>query len=957
MTDIRESISRSAKTALVDSSTASDDKLMPLMIFNNPSAGHAVLTSIEDEFSDCISFSISVAFISLGGISSILDDLSLMRKRGIQGRILTTDFLTFNDPKALRWLLKYDNLQVRILEGDLHTKGYIFHKNDHSTIIIGSSNLTDSALKSNMEWNIRLSSTEQGDIVSEVSDEFERMWNDAIPLTDNWISDYQKRYDESKKALVRANERIRPVIKPTAMQEKALEKIEQIRSKGGRKALIVSATGTGKTYISAFDVKSFLSRSHKFGKVLFMVHNGKILQDAMESYKNVLGEDSLTYGIYKGSKREKDADCLFASVQTLVRHLNDFDVDEFDYIVCDEAHHIVTKSQMSIITHFNPRFMLGMTATPERPYEGSDNVFEVFDFNVPFEVRLSDALEEKLVCPFHYFGIADIQVNGKERELRDFHYLGMDERVQKIVQAVNSHPISGDRIRGLIFCSGINEAKVLEQKLSGYYRVKALTGETSEDDRNEAFDRLQEDDGDLDFIIAVDILNEGVDLPRVNEIVMLRPTQSSIIFIQQLGRGLRKRDDKEFVTVLDFIGNYDGNYNIPIALFGDDTRNKENLRRKLLLGSRIIPGASTVSFDEISKERIFRSINSKRMSWIVELKDLYRIASMRFRNEPVLCELYEEKGLDPRSIIEKSGSLNAFWEKIKSERYCPFSSVEEELLQQASILFVNGLRPHECVIVREAIAEGKVSSDDISEVLLNDYGIRVDNKHIIGAAKIATKDMGFVSESLCEIQEGQIVITEKLKECLNNDEFRELFMDALDCGLKIFESEYKDSFDPNFDLSSYKLYSRADFCRLISKSKGNSSTIYGYKIMDNYCPIFVTLKKIQGQNQMYSDHFIDRSTFFWESRYPRNVNSKELKPIIQSNTNELKILLFVQKDGSDGTDFYYCGRVRTIDGTAANSKTLDKNEKERDVVSIQFKLDDPVPEDIYSYLNAALPNQ
>ena len=712
-----------------------------------------------------------------------------------------------------------------------------------------------------------------------------------------------------------------------------------------RRALLISATGTGKTYISAFDVKDANPR-----KMLFMVHRGKILNDAMDSYKNVLGECNRTYGKYKGSTKDKDVDCLFASVNTLTKHLDDFKPDEFDYIVCDEAHHIVTQGQRRIIDYFKPKFMLGMTATPERTGEGNENVYRVFNYNIPYEIRLSKALEEKLVCPFHYFGIAELAVGGENKELSDFSKLSIQERVKKIASEIDKHPYSGDRIRGLIFCSSVNEAEELERALAPYYKTKALTGNYSDEDREKYFTDLQKDERVLDFIISVDILNEGIDLPRVNMIVMLRPTQSAIIFIQQLGRGLRKRDDKEFVTVLDFIGNYDNNYNIPIALFGDNTRSKENLRRHMILGNKTIPGASTVSFDEISKERIFNSINTGRMNRLKEMKDAYMTCTNKIGHEPTLSELYIEESLDPRSIIFNYNSLNEFRGRIKAESYVEMDEKTSLLLSQISKITSDGLRPHELFILKSLIEKGSTNVDEIINAIKNKYGTTLTADSILKSTLVLSESLNFVSTTLCFNNGKDITISKEFSEIINDPDVHDYINDAIKCGTLIFDSEYnQDADEDGFVL--YKLYSRFAFCRLMNITKNNVGVINGYKIMGNLCPLFVTYRKVEGVNQMYSDHFIDNKRFFWESRYPRSLDSNELKPILNSNKNGLKIHLFVQKDGGEGADYYYCGRVRLIEGSEKNSQTIDPKGNKQPVVSMEFMLDNPVADDIYYYLS------
>lgn len=293
----------------------------------------------------------------------------------------------------------------------------------------------------------------------------------------------------------------------------------------------------------------------------------------------------------------------------MLETLRQFMPDYFDYIIIDETHKAGAESYRKIINYFQPKFMLGMTASPERT-DGYD-IFQLFDYNIAYEIRLQHAMEEDLLCPFHYFGVTELKIDGEIiGDSTEFRYLVSSERVNNIIEKAEFYGHSGDRVRGLIFCSTNKEAEELSNEFNSRgYKTIALSGANSQDEREAAIIKLEQDklEGHLDYIFTVDIFNEGVDIPKVNQIIMLRPTQSAIIFLQQLGRGLRKAEDKEYLVVIDFIGNYQKNFLIPIALSGDKTYNKDTLRRYLSEGNRIIPGCSTIHFDEISRKRMLQT--------------------------------------------------------------------------------------------------------------------------------------------------------------------------------------------------------------------------------------------------------------------------------------------------------------------------------------------------------------
>src|SRR5699024_166844 len=379
------------------------------------------------------------------------------------------------------------------------------------------------------------------------------------------VIDFQHTYNSIKDAIE---------IEPNKMQQEALQQIQAVRDRGKDKSIVVSATGTGKTYLSAFDV-----RRYKPKRMLFVAHREQILEKAKEDYQQLLGGLSRKFGILSGAKRESDTCYVFATIQTLAKEttLNEFNSNDFDYIIIDEVHKAGAESYNKVIDYFKPKFLLGMTATPERTDDV--NVFELFDYNVAYEIRLQDALEADMLCPFHYFGVTDIEINGSViGDTSLFSNLVTEERVNHILERINYYGYSGNSVKGLIFCSRKDEAKELSRAFNKRgLRTVALTGNQTQKERLSAINSLES--GHLDYILTVDIFNEGVDIPCVNQIVMLRQTQSSIVFIQQLGTGLCKHESKKFVSVIDFIGNYKNNYLIPIALSGDRSRSKDNLRR------------------------------------------------------------------------------------------------------------------------------------------------------------------------------------------------------------------------------------------------------------------------------------------------------------------------------------------------------------------------------------------
>jgi len=570
-------------------------------IYNNHLEAKKVLSILEKELELCDEFIFSVAFISESGLTSLLQTLKNLEERNIRGKILTTDYLYFNTPKVLDKLATFKNIELRMYASSkdnhgFHTKGYLFKKKDSWNILLGSSNLTSAALTINKEWNTFVE--EDNQLCSSILEEFHTLWNmseDYASVKDKYKVEFLNNNQQTLKTI----DKITDEISPNEMQQSFIENFKKLREQDNR-GLLVSATGTGKTFAAAFAVKNINVK-----RVLFIVHREQIARQALETFKIIFG-NSRTYGLLTGKNKNIEADFVFATIQTISKSdvFKSFSKDCFDEIIIDEVHRAGAKSYLTIIDYFEPTFYLGMTASPDRT--DSFNIYELFNNNIVYEVRLKEAMENNLLCPFHYFGISDLIIDGETLdELSDFTRLTSDKRVDHIIDKINYYGCSGDRVKGLVFCSSKREAQILSDAFNSRgFRTTSLTGEDGQEKREKEIEKLIADSGDiLDYIFTVDIFNEGIDIPEVNQVVMLRPTQSAIIFIQQLGRGLRKNKDKDFVVIIDFIANYKNNFLIPIALSGDRTYDKDTARKFLSQGNRYLPGMSTIHFDNISKQR------------------------------------------------------------------------------------------------------------------------------------------------------------------------------------------------------------------------------------------------------------------------------------------------------------------------------------------------------------------
>ena len=957
----REELAICLEAGFIDYNIDKDERFLPKILTNNSEKKVKVLETLLYQMKNCDEFFFSVAFVTNSGVACMIDILNELKERNIKGKILASQYQNFTEPRALRRLLQFPNLELKIITADynFHAKGYLFHKvadeekqtEDSYNLIIGSSNLTQTALTVNREWNVQLSSLENGALVKQMQEELEKAWDDATVVDDDWIDSYEAIYKEARSSRIGQRNRIIDLYKinPNKMQAEALKSLKELREEGKDKALLISATGTGKTFLSAFDVK--IARPKRF---LFIVHRNLIARTAKESYEKIIDKDIKT-GIFSGSRKEIDQDYLFSTIQTLCKdeNLHMFAPDHFDYIVVDEVHRAGAKTYQKVLDYFKPKFLLGMTATPERTDDG--DIFKMFDYNIAYEIRLNQALSENMLVPFHYHGISELLVDGKViDELSDFRLLVSEERVKHILKYADFYGCDEGRVKGLVFCSKIDEAKALAEKFCEYgKKAIALTGASSEEERSKAIERLESDElpvnEQLDYIFTVDIFNEGIDIPCINQIILLRPTESAIIFVQQLGRGLRKSQGKRYLEVIDFIGNYGNNYLLPIALFGNRSYNKEKVRREM--HNNHIPGASTVYFDDVSQKRIFEALNNGKIAQFREYKKSYELVKMQLGRVPMMMDFVRLGDKDPYLFVLKDGSYFHFKQHVDLAE-STMNDLHQRLLKFIGLEVANGKRLEEVFILKELLHKSSISFLDVISDMLQKYDLEVNVKSIIGAINVLK--MGFFKIAdvnkygnieLVSENQGNISLTKEFSALLENEEFLVYFKDALDYA----EYSFMETYDKKTyfgGLKLYENYSRKDVCRILNWEKDESATIFGYRVKYDTCPMFVTYNKQDdiSVSTKYEDRFISRSMFSWMTRNKVTLESAEVEAI---QRDDVRKLLFVKKSDGEGTDFYYMGDVDTH---KCIQTTIDgKDGKKLSIVNVLYDMQHVVNDKIYSY--------
>jgi superfamily II DNA or RNA helicase len=983
------------ETAYIDGTVASNMAFKPQFVSNNYKEGKKVLSSIEEELLACEQFQISVAFITMGGIEPLLQTLKELEKKHIPGQILTTNYLNFSEPKALEKLHALQNITLKMYdvesaEEGFHTKGYIFKKEEIYRIIIGSSNMTKSALTTNKEWNTKIISTEQGEVAGEIIKEFDDLWHSSYALEfDTFYENYKEKYNIIKRQReIAKQEQVTSLekykLQPNSMQVGFISNLRKILESGEKRALLISATGTGKTYASAFAMREL-----GFKRVLFLVHRGQLARQTKKSYEKVFA-NTVSMGLVGAGYHDYNKDYIFATVQTLNKdeHLMEYKPDAFDCIVLDEAHHTSADTYQKVMNYFTPKLWLGMTATPDKRDDNiaGRNIYEIFHYQIAYEIRLQQAMEENLLCPFHYFGISDIamlgdkQVNTKKITDRDFNMLTGEERVKHIVEQAHYFGYSGEKVKGLVFCSRIEEAVALSEKFNQtinpetgkVFRTMALSGKTSEEERQRAFERLamNEEEADksnipLDYIFSVEILNEGVDIVEVNQVIMLRPTESPIVFIQQLGRGLRKAAGKEFVVVLDFIGNYSNNFMIPIALSGDRSYNSDTIRKYVISGNNTIPGASTVHFDEIAKDKIFVSIDKiKGMKTII--RDSYVSLKNRLGRVPYLLDFYENGEVDPLVIIREYKTYQAFLESMERENYQgKLTGDEITTLEYLSKTVLSGARPYELEILRKLLKEGTVNFEKFDNDFAVTYGYHVnldsfDNAVEVLQGKFVSKEEEYQKYShmdiLCREEDRRLKRLIGFAKRLENAEFLRQVDDIVEVGLKRYADKYEAGVTEKSPFVIYEKYSRRDVSLLMNCGKDLSSTMYGMKRIGDDTFIFVTYHKEESTDDKnyidgkpdYADAFEDNMIFLWDSQMGRGTESSYVEDVVQAKRKHL----FVKKSDAE-TGFYYMGQFDVMDVKAAKKK--DNTGKMRDIAKLRMKMHHAVREDLLRYLQSNIP--
>ena len=954
---------------------------------------------LKQELLNCKKFYFIVSFIRYSGIQLLISTLDELEKQGIQGEIITSVYLNITDSKALQKLLSYKNIKVKIYNNSsesFHTKAYLFEKEKYHSVVIGSSNISQSALYLAEEWNVKLTDSSFFNIYGKSLNQFEKLWhsNEAIELTQDFIDEYEKykksinaqnTFDYRKTKIEQENEFV-----PNSMQKRVLQKLKETRINDNKKGLVISATGTGKTYLAAMDTKQFFeinsntenklfeindkkSKTSNI-KFLFIAHREELLENAINVFSKILKIDKNEFGRIYGGLKEIDKSIIFASIQSLRNCYNEFKTSFFDYIIVDEFHHSMSDSYLKTLSYFNPKFLLGLTATPKR-MDGKD-ILLLCDYNVVDEIGIKEALEEDLIVPFHYFGVNDYTINydnipyknGKYNEKILLENLLLNTRTDYIVEKINKFGFDGDELSAVAFCQNIEHAFFMKEEFSKKgYKSAVITANTSSNERSEILEKFK--NKKIEILCVVDILNEGIDIPTINLLLFLRPTMSSTIFIQQIGRGLRKAKNKDFVTIIDFIGNHKKDY-LLINYFSSEVDNKDTLfTKKEKIINEIknqfsnIPKSCYVELDRICQNRIIEKIEKINFSSKNILKEMYldyKVEIGKSEDEflqiadfDTNIELFQELCLKMHSFY--NAQLQFEDSKIfKNENEKnPLNTTEIEFLEylEKKITLVE---PFTFLII-DYLATGKeyINNSD----LLNKYKGFFDIKRNFEKHYLLNRNRIFEELIEDEILEKNLYgykFSKKYKNLFSNKKLNEKnnmksqqkenklnFINRLKqlihLGLNEFKRNDLDEFNENI-LISYKEYKRVELQILLDSKVPKGSWRAGYANTDKDICLFATIDKthIFQENLKYDNSLFADDIIQWISQPKTSHNSSVGQMFIHHKEKGFKVHIFIRKyafmNGNKTNPFIYLGNAQYY------SSQGDKPMK------ILWKLDKKIPQ-------------
>ena len=942
---VEENIGKKFEVPLRIDKTVSFNGRLNELIINEKAKFMNFFVHLKNELMTCKKFYFIVSFIKYSGIQLLISTLDELEALGIKGEIITSVYLNITDPKALSKLLSYKNIKVKIYNNSnesFHTKAYLFEKEKYHTCIIGSSNISQSALYSAEEWNVKLTDNDFFDIYNQSFNQFQKLWNsnEAIGLTEDFIGKYEEYKEKNRPQNTFDYRKIQTEKKkfiPNSMQIEILEKLKNTRESGNNRGLVVAATGTGKTYLAAMDVKEFF-KNRKNSSFLFIAHREELLDNAIRVFSDILHIEKENFGrIFSGNK-EVGHNMIFASIQSLRNCYKDFISDKFNYIIVDEFHHASASSYEKIIHYFKPEFLLGLTATPER-MDGKD-ILALCDYNLVGEMGMRKAMEKDLIVPFHYFGVNDITVdyekipyrNGKYDEEILLNDLSVSIRTDYIVEKMEKFGYDGKYMSGIAFCQNIKHALYMKNEfLRKGYKSELLTSKTNLTERSKILESFR--NKEIEILCVVDILNEGIDIPDINLLLFLRPTLSSTVFIQQIGRGLRKAAGKDFVTIIDFIGNHKKDYLIT-KVFSDEIHNKSFLyEKKEKIIEQIknqfsnIPGASYIELDRICQERIIDKIEKINFNSRNILKEMYNEFKNDIGKSPE--EFLEISDFDSNielfvELVTKVGSFYEAQVQFENDNFIKYYRMKNPKTDLLAYMEkkIRLCEPFTYLTVKFFL-KSKYEGQNLrnkyinSEILLSEYkkyfSIKDEFKNFYLLERIFNE---LIEDEILEADLYGYKISKKYEAIFYEEDknFEKRLNDLINLGLNEFRKNDIEEFNDNV-LITHKEYKRIDLQILLDSKVPKGIWRAGYANTEKDICLFITNDKshIMQENLKYDNSLHSDEIIQWISQ-PKTYHSSSVgQMFIKHREKNMKVHIFARKyafmNGNKTNPFIYLGQA------------------------------------------------